>query len=179
MPVIAKIRYLRIAPRKVRLVADLIRGKEAEEARTILNFTTKKAAFPLLKLLNSAIANAKNNFQLDAGNLYISKITVDEGRKYKRWMARARGRVSEIQKKTSHISIILDEIKKSPRKAKKAEKAKKVEKPEKKTEPEIKGEPERERAAKVGSGRRFKPSLATKKPKSEKGIRKFFRRKSF
>jgi large subunit ribosomal protein L22 len=65
----AKLRYLRIAPRKVRLVADLIRGKSVEEAERILNFTRKKAAFPLLKLLKSAIANAKHNFNLDEKNL--------------------------------------------------------------------------------------------------------------
>ena len=74
MPVTAKLRHLRITPRKVRLVADLIRGKRAEEAQNILNFTIKKAAFPILKLLRSALANAKNSFQLDESNLYISKI---------------------------------------------------------------------------------------------------------
>lgn len=114
----AKLRYLRIAPRKVRLVADLIRGKSVEEAQTILNFTVKRAAQPLLKLLKSAIANAKNNFQLEEANLYISKILVDEGPKYKRWMPRARGRASLIQKKTSHITLILDEINKKPKKVK-------------------------------------------------------------
>lgn len=89
-------------------MADLIRGKKVEAAQTILDFTTKGAAKSLLKLLNSAAANAKNNHQLDVSALYISKITVDEGQKYKRWMPRARGQASEIQKKTSHITIILD-----------------------------------------------------------------------
>lgn len=70
----AQLRYLRIAPRKVRLVADLIRGKKAEEAQTILSFTRKGAAHPLLKLLNSAISNAKNNFQLDLINLSYQKL---------------------------------------------------------------------------------------------------------
>ncbi|PJA84728.1 MAG: 50S ribosomal protein L22, partial [Candidatus Nealsonbacteria bacterium CG_4_9_14_3_um_filter_37_13] len=84
MSVTAKLRYLRIAPRKVRLVADLIREKSVEEAQTILSFTTKKAAKVLLKLLKQAIANAKTNFQLEEKNLYISKILVDEGPKYKR-----------------------------------------------------------------------------------------------
>ena len=101
MVIVAKLRYLRIAPRKVRLVVDLIKGKAIEEAQTILNFTVKKATQPLVKLLNSAVANAKNNFQLEESNLYISRITVDEGPKYKRWRARARGIASEIQKKTS------------------------------------------------------------------------------
>ena len=110
--VVAKLKRLRISPRKVRLVADLIRGKKAKEALLILEFTKKKAALPLKKLLNSAIANAKNNFQLNPENLYIARITVDEGPKYKRWMPRARGRVNLILKRTSHITLILDEPKK-------------------------------------------------------------------
>jgi len=114
MPVTAKLRHLRITPRKVRLVADLMRGKKVEEAQNILNFTIKKAASPLLKLLRSAVANAKNSFRLDESNLYISKILVDEGPKYKRWRARARGSADLIQKKTSHVTIILDEIVKKP-----------------------------------------------------------------
>lgn len=108
--VIAKLRRLRIAPRKVRLVADLIRKKPVQEARTILEFTQKKAAKPLKKLLESAIANAKNNFHLDPSKLYIAKITVDEGPKYKRWMPRARGRADLILKKTSHITLVLKEM---------------------------------------------------------------------
>src|SRR3989344_3563500 len=116
----AKLRHLRIAPRKVRLVADLIRGKSAEEAQTILNFTIKKAASPILKLLNSALANAKNNFQLDPNNLYISRITVDEGQKLKRWRARARGSANEILKRTSQVNMVLSEITKSKKVQRKA-----------------------------------------------------------
>lgn len=104
----AKLQYLRIAPRKVRLVADLIRGKDTAKAQSILKFTSKRPAKAMLKLLNSAIANAKNNFKLDPDNLHIVKITVDEGPKYKRSMPRARGQAYEIQKKTSHITIVLD-----------------------------------------------------------------------
>ncbi len=111
MEVIAKLRYLRIAPRKVRLVADLVRGKSVEEATHILNFTRKKAARPLFKLLNSAVANASHNFQLKKENLYISKLVVDEGPKLKRWRPRARGVTYEIQKKTSHITLVLSEAK--------------------------------------------------------------------
>ena len=110
MEVTAKLRYLRIAPRKVRLVADLVRGKSVEEATHILNFTRKRAAKPLLKLLNSAVANASHNFQLKKENLYISKILVNEGPKLKRWRPRARGVTYEIQKKTSHITLVLTEI---------------------------------------------------------------------
>jgi len=114
MEVIAKLRYLRIAPRKVRLVADLIRGKKIEEAQTILNFVRKKAALPLLKLLNQAVANAKNNFRLEEKNLFIEKIFVDEGPRLKRTFPRARGRADTIQKKTSHVTIVLNEIKEKP-----------------------------------------------------------------
>jgi large subunit ribosomal protein L22 len=105
----AKLRYLRIAPRKVRLVADLIRGKSVLEAERILNFTRKRAALPLLKLLKSAVANAKHNFNLDEKNLYISKITVDQGPKTKKIFPRARGRADIKEKKTSHITLILKE----------------------------------------------------------------------
>jgi len=166
--VIAKLRYLRIAPRKVRLVADLIRGKTVEEAQTILSFATKKAAQPLLKLLNSAIANAKHNFQLDPTNLYISKILVDEGPKYKRWMPRARGAVSEIQKKTSHVTLVLDEITKKPKKIKKLKKMRKVK--EIKRVEERMPKPEKPK---------FRPELEVPKPKIERGIRRIFRRKAF
>jgi large subunit ribosomal protein L22 len=104
----AKLKNLRIAPRKVRAMADLIRGKNILQARAILNFTVKGSSLPLLKLLESAIANVKNNFQIETDNLCVSKIIVDEGRKLKRWMPRARGSASPIQKKTSHITIELE-----------------------------------------------------------------------
>ena len=163
MPVTAKLRYLRIAPRKVRLTADLIRGKKVQEALNQLQFITKRAALPLTKLLKSAMANARNNFGLEEGNLYISKITVDEGPKLKRWMPRARGRVTEIQKKTSHITLMLDEITEKPKKVKKAKKAEKVEK--------IKI-PKEEKP-------KLRPEMVLPKPKIEKGIKRVFRRKAF
>ena len=176
MVVTAKLRYLRIAPRKVRLVADLIRGKSVEEAQTILSFTVKKAVGPLLKLLNSAIANAKNNFRLDPLNLFISKIEVGEGPKHKRWMPRARGQASEIQKKTSHITMVLDEIKRIPPKVKKVKKARPelvegVEKIEKVEGVKKLPKPERPKP---------KPTVEIPKPKAEKkGIKRIFRRKAF
>ena len=111
MPAIASLNYLRIAPRKVRMVADLIRGKSIVQARDILNFTTKKASRPILKLLNSAIANAKNNLKMEETLLFISKLEVNEGPKLKRSRPRARGQGYAIQKKTSHINLILDEKK--------------------------------------------------------------------
>ena len=103
----AKLGNLRIAPRKVRLVAALLKGRSAEEAAAILNFTTKKAVNPILKLLNSALADAKNNFQIDPANLYISRITVDEGPKLKRWRARARGSAYTILKRTTSVNFFL------------------------------------------------------------------------
>jgi large subunit ribosomal protein L22 len=113
MEIKAQLNYLRIAPRKVRLVADLVRGKSVEQSRAILGFAVKKGSLPLLKLLNQAVANAKNNFKMnDASGLYVSKITVDEGPKAKRWRARARGQGAPIQKKTSHVTLILKEAKK-------------------------------------------------------------------
>lgn len=113
MVVTAKLRYLRIAPRKVRLVADLLRGKSVEEAQNILNFTQKRVALPILKLLKQGISNAKNNFQMEEKNLYISKVLVDEGPKLKRVRPRARGHADEIQKKTSYITLVLEERGKS------------------------------------------------------------------
>lgn len=109
MESLAKLKHLRIAPRKVRLVADLVRGKMALESLVVLNHITKRAARPMAKLLQSAIVNAKNNFELDENILYISKLTVDEGPKLKRWRPRAMGRAYPIQKKTSHITIVLKE----------------------------------------------------------------------
>jgi len=164
--VTAKLRYLRITPRKVRQVSDLIRGKTVEEAQTILRYTVKKAAQPLLKLLKSAVASAKNNFQLEELNLYISKILVDEGPKLKRWRARARGRADEIQKKTSHVTIVLDEITKKPKKVKKIKEIKKV--PLKPLE----------RIPKIEKPK-FKPEIEIAKPKIEKGVKRVFRRKAF
>lgn len=109
MEVKAKLNYLRMAPRKVRLVANLIRGKDVTEAERILRFVKKKAKNPLLKLLQSAIANAVNNFKLKKDDLFISKILVDEGPRLKRILPRARGSVHIIQKRSSHIEIILKE----------------------------------------------------------------------
>lgn len=127
MEITAKLKYFRMAPRKVRLVADLIRGMDTKEAKAYLKVTNKKIAEPLLKLLNSAIANAENNFNLDKDNLYISKIMVNGGPTLKRWMPRAYGRANEIKKRTSHITIVLDEkVKSKKRKQKNKETTKKI-----------------------------------------------------
>ena len=103
----AKLRHLRIAPRKVRVVADLIRGKDAGTALDVLQFTVKKAAEPMRKLLYSAVSNAVENHAMDADALYVQSIHVDQGPTRKRWRPRAMGRATKIQKKTSHITLTL------------------------------------------------------------------------
>ena len=112
MEVKATVRYLRVSPRKVRLVVDMIRGKKVTKALDILYFCNKWAKRPVIKLLNSAIANAKHNFNLQEEDLYVKTIRADGGPMLKRWRPRAFGRASTIRKRTSHIEIILDEKKK-------------------------------------------------------------------
>ncbi len=109
MEVKAKLNGLRIAPRKVRAVARLIKGKDVAVAMGQLDYFVKKPVGPLKKLLNSAIANAENNFNMVKENLYIKELVVDEGVKLKRFRAKGFGRAAAIQKKTSHISLVLDE----------------------------------------------------------------------
>lgn len=103
----AKLKNYRQSPRKVRLVADSIRGKSANEAVMILTFAPQKASLAVGKLLKSAIANATHNFNLKVEDLFVKEITVDGGPILKRWRARARGRASSIHKHTSHIKIVL------------------------------------------------------------------------
>ncbi len=109
MKITASLNKFRMSPRKVRLVVDLARGMSVEQAREQLRFLNKKAARPILKLLDSAIANAKNNFKSDEKNLYVSEIFVNEGPTLKRWRARAMGRSAPIKKRTSNVRIGLEE----------------------------------------------------------------------
>ena len=102
-------KYVRISPRKVRIVMDLIRGKDVADALAILKFTPKRGAVLITKVLNSAIANAENNFDLDAENLYVSKCFVDQGPTMKRIHPRSRGQAFGILKRTSHITVIVSE----------------------------------------------------------------------
>lgn len=181
MTVKVQLRYLRIAPRKVRLIVDIIRGKGIAEARTQLQFLSKKATNPLLKLLNSAAATAQQDHKLSEENLYISKVFVDEGPKLKRWRPRARGRAYQIQKKTSHITLVLSEIKKG----------KKTRRKKRKPEEEGMGEAKEEKKEKVreeapskekkifAPKQKAKREKETRKPASDKGIRRIFRRKAF
>lgn len=102
-------RNIRIASRKVRLVVDLIRGKQVGEALAILKHTPKAASPVVEKLLKSAIANAEHNYELDPNSLVVSKIFVDQGPTLKRFRPRAMGRASRIHKRTSHITVVLNE----------------------------------------------------------------------
>jgi len=102
-------RFVRIAPRKVRIVADLIRGKDVDEALAILKFTPKRGARLLDKVLRSAIANAQNNHDMDPGALYVKRVYVDEGPTLKRYQPHRMGQAFPILKRTSHISVVLAE----------------------------------------------------------------------
>ncbi len=110
MEVKAKLKSLRMSPRKVRLAVGLIRGKKVKTALDQLNFSGKWSAKPVAKLLQSAVANAKNNFGLAEDNLYIKSISVDGGATLKRWLPRAQGRATPLKKRTSHINLILAEV---------------------------------------------------------------------
>lgn len=103
----ANARYIRIAPRKVQLVIDLIRGKQVGEAISILRHTPKAASPVLEKLLNSAIANAEHNHSMDIDKLVISEAYVNQGPTMKRFRPRAMGRASRINKRTSHITLVV------------------------------------------------------------------------
>ena len=107
----AKVRFVRVPPRKAREVMDLIRNKDTEEAKGLLKLSSKEAASVMEKLLNSACANAENNFDLDPDNLYIAKGWVDEGPTLKRFRPRAMGRATPINKRTSHITMVVKEKK--------------------------------------------------------------------
>ncbi len=124
MEVIAKLNSLRIAPRKVRLVAGLIRRLPIDVAEKQLVFLNKASSLPVLKLLRSAIANAEHNFKLDKQGLWVKTITVDGGMTIKRFRPRAHGSAAPIRKRTSHVTLILSD---EPRPVK----AKRVYKPRK------------------------------------------------
>ncbi len=109
MEATAKVTYVRIAPRKVQIVLDLIRNKPVEEAMAILKYTPKAACEPLAKLLKSAIANAENNNNMDVTRLYVAECAVSQGPTLKRIRPRAQGRAFRINKKTSHITMVLKE----------------------------------------------------------------------
>ena len=106
----AKATYIRIAPRNVQIVLDLIRNQPADKAMAILKYTPKAACEPLMKLLKSAIANAENNHNMDVSRLYVAECSVSQGPTLKRIRPRAQGRAFRINKKTSHITLVLKEM---------------------------------------------------------------------
>lgn len=102
-------KYVRVSPRKVQIVIDLIRGKQVDDALAILMYTPKSAAQVVEKLLNSAIANAENNLEMSRENLYVAEVYANQGPTLKRYWARSHGRADLIKKHTSHITIVLDQ----------------------------------------------------------------------
>ena len=105
----ATVKYVRVAPRKAKIVVDLIRGKNVDEALAILQYTPKAASPLVMKVLNSAIANAVNNQELNRQNLYVAEVYANPGPTLKRYVARSRGSASPMLKRTSHISVVLDQ----------------------------------------------------------------------
>ena len=105
----ATAKYVRVAPRKAKIVVDLIRGKQVDQALAILMYTPKSAAPVVEKLLNSAIANAENNLEMDRSSLNVAEVYANQGPTLKRYWARSHGRADMIKKHTSHITIVLDQ----------------------------------------------------------------------
>lgn len=103
-------KFVRLSPRKVRLVVDQIRGKGVEEALDVLKFTPKRSALIVSKTLRTAVANAENTQSVDVDRLYVKQAKVDEAGMWKRFMPRAQGRATRIRKRLSHITIVLDEV---------------------------------------------------------------------
>ena len=110
----AEAKWVRISPRKARLVVDHIRGRSVPEARTVLAFTQRAAAREIEKVLRSAVANAESNHNLVGDELVVSAAYIDEGPTIKRWRARARGRVARIRKRTCHITVKVAELPAAP-----------------------------------------------------------------
>jgi large subunit ribosomal protein L22 len=194
MQVTAKAKYIRMSPRKVRLVVSIIRGKTVDEAIDQLKFTNKIAVKPIEKLIKSAVASAKHNNEIEQDNLRIAEIRVDEGPTLHRWKPRAYGRATPIRKRTSHISLVLSEIKETTKKKTKKTKLEapikmdkrptedegiEAKKDKKKTEEEKKAK-EEEPVKKIIDQRAEGRGKHTKiEGKSQKGFMgKIFRRKS-
>ena len=112
----AQARFVRVTPQKARRVIDLIRGMNASEAQALLRFAPQAASEPIGKVLDSAIANATNNFNLDPRTLVVSQAFVDEGPTMKRFRPRAQGRAYRINKRTSHITVVVESVSASGKK---------------------------------------------------------------
>jgi large subunit ribosomal protein L22 len=171
MEIKAKLNYLHIAPRKVRLVVDLIKGMDAKEAKTQLRFMPQRVAGYLIKLIDSAISNAENNLKIDKEGLFIKQIRVDEGTPFKRWRPVSRGRAFPVLKRTCSIDLVLG--------IKEGFKPKEVKEVKKGIEPKETKEIKEETKA-VPEKIKTKPTKESKKTSKFGGLtKKIFRRKSF
>ena len=163
MEIKASLNHLRMSPRKVRLVIDLVRKMPVEKAIAQLKFSGKKAALPVVKLIESGIANASDLYSIDKSNLFIKEIRSDEGLTLKRWMPKAHGRATLIRKRGSHISLVLAEINESGKREKKS--APKVEAPIKLSDLAKEAEADK----KVAKKDEAKAESKEAKPKTAKG----------
>ena len=189
--VTARLRYIRITPRKARLVADTVRGMTLNEAEAQLSMTPKRAGVPILKLIRSAKSNAENNSNIDSSKLYVKSIRVDQGpQRFKKWEFRAQGRANLLSRKTSHITLVLGETEKAEKKKyifpaklpKEKKELKKGEKLETKPTSSV-----RQRTDTAGKEKEAKPKRKHSEPKVEQSskpsrepgfIKRIFRRKS-
>lgn len=172
MEVTAKLKYLRLTPRKVRAVLDVIRGLDVVSAEAQLNHLPKRASKIVLKLLNSAVSNALNRYAVKKEDLFIKEIFADEGPTLYRWFPKAFGRATPIRKRSSHLTIVLSSKKEAPPKEKIKEEIKKE---------EIKKEEVKEELSKTYKKREkeIKKSKEDLKLKRREGfIKRFFRRKT-
>ncbi len=187
MQIKASLKKIRMAPRKVRLVANLINGLSAQRAQAQLAFLVKKPAPLILKLVKSAVANAKHNFEIEESNLFIKNIVVEAGATLKRWMPRAMGRAAAIRKRTCSVKLVLGEIKPGFAKKKSAPKIEvlsageampEIQKKEKRAEPQDK----EIRPKGVAPAKPYGASSESKQKHIARqtfgNIRKMFRRKS-
>ena len=163
----ATLRYLRIAPRKVRLVADMVKGLPVNEAEAELLHERRRPAKPLLKLLRSAVANVKNNMRLEPEKFYVETIRVDQGPMLKRSLPRARGMATPLQKKMSHVTLVLAERAGAKQPRFKIVVPKKVKLP-----------PEEEAKKKKKPKREGAPGAPAVQPKKSAFWKRMFRRKS-
>jgi len=154
-------KWVRMSPRKARLVAEHIRGRSVPEARTVLAFTPRAAARELEKVLRSAVANAEANHNLVGDDLFVSAATVDEGPVLKRWRARARGRAVRIRKPTCHITVTLAQLEASP-----------AQEAPPKEEPVEEEQPQQEPKAEEKPKRKPRAKKAAAKPKAKAAGRK-------
>ncbi len=176
----ASAQYLRVAPRKARLVVEHIRGRPVPEARTVLAFTPRAAAREVEKILASAVANAEANHGLLGDDLIVSAAYVDEGPVIKRWRARARGRTAPIQKKTCHVTIRLapadtDGAARRPRTTQDTAvepEAEATEKPQAEEKPKTEEKPKPKRASRAKKPAAPKAEAAAEKPKPKRAPRK-------